>query len=98
MPIMGVRRGGQGGLLPPLAWKNSIFFVVFQAKSRFLPPPPWKIFALPWKKSADANDAHNKNEGLRNQLKKFTIWAEFLKQDLQCTPLTSYFTFTILLS
>jgi hypothetical protein len=30
---MGVRRGGQGGLLPP---------------------PPWKIFVLPRKKSADA--------------------------------------------
>jgi hypothetical protein len=51
---------GKGGLLPP-PWpaknsmfldffgKNSIFFVVFKAKSRFL-PPPWKFFALPWKK------------------------------------------------
>jgi len=48
---MGVRRGGQEGALAPppgraklvcfldFFGKNSIFFVVFKAKSRFLPPP-----------------------------------------------------------
>ncbi len=57
---MGVRRGG--GLLPLPLWpakksmfldflgKNSIFFVVFKAKSRFLPPPP-EIFCPSLEKS-----------------------------------------------
>jgi hypothetical protein len=56
---------GKGVLLPPprpatamfldfFSEKNSIFFVVFKAKSRFL--PPWKILPSPGKKSADAHE------------------------------------------
>jgi hypothetical protein len=40
---------GENSMFLDFFGKNSMFFVVFQAKSRFL-PPPWKIFALPWKK------------------------------------------------
>ncbi len=60
---MGVRRGGQGGHLRPpplLAGQELYVFRVFLGKtvsfSLFFRqkvgscPPPWKIFALPWKK------------------------------------------------
>jgi hypothetical protein len=47
---MGVRRGGQGGLL-----KNSIFLLVLRQKVGSCPPPPGNFLPSPGKNSADAH-------------------------------------------
>ncbi len=63
---MGVRRGGARGALalPPLYglkqyafrlfWQKQYLFGCFLGKKQVL-APPWKFFALPGKKSADAH-------------------------------------------
>ncbi len=42
-------RSAKNSMFLDFFWKNSIFYVVFRQKVGSC-PPPWKVFALPWKK------------------------------------------------
>ncbi len=59
-------------------WKNGIFFVAFQATSRFLPPPPLENFCPPLEKSLRTPMVVNQDSKCFQQLNVIRLQRYFL--------------------